>query len=284
MKEENNGTPKNKWSRIFRKKWFFPAVYIVVASLLLTAVVWFQNMDNQIPNAVDELEEANDFSPNPYGEDAQSVLDQQEVIKMPVADMDQAEIVTKFYDYNAEKEDQEHGLVLYNNRYYQSTGIDIAAAEGEEFEVLAALSGTVTEVKEDPLLGNVVILTHENDVMTYYASLGEVAVKAGSKVKQGDALGAAGKNIFGKDNGTHVHFQLRKDNMEVDPEVFFNQPVSKLDGVKQEENKDKEDMDESTKPVDDSDEDWNESWDDTDDLEDVDLDEELEDEEETDEE
>ncbi|HLR67734.1 M23 family metallopeptidase [Virgibacillus alimentarius] len=247
MKEENNSASKNKWSRIFRKKWFFPAVYLTIAALLLSVVVWYQNTNNQDPDAQNDSEMADDFESSEFDEDAEAVLDQQEVIGMPVENQDQAEIVTKFYDYNAEQKEQEDGLVLYNNRYYQSTGIDIAAADDETFDVVASLSGTVTEVKEDPLLGNVVVLDHGDDVVTYYASLGEVDVKADSEVEQGDKLGTAGKNLFGKDNGTHVHFELRKNDIEVNPEEYFNQPVSKLDGIKAEEVKEdaKEEEDES---------------------------------------
>ncbi|MGM8364795.1 peptidoglycan DD-metalloendopeptidase family protein [Virgibacillus sp. W0181] len=234
MKEEQNGASKNKFRRIFRKKWFFPALYLTIAALLLTVVVWYQNVDNQIPDEVEENETADGIGTDPYNEDAEAVMDQQEVIKMPVKNEEQAEIVTKFYDYNADEKDQESGLILYNNRYYQSTGIDIASAEGEPFDVIASLSGTITEVKEDPLLGNVVVISHENDVDTYYASLGEVDVKANDKIKQGDKIGTAGKNLFGQDSGTHVQFEIRKNDMQVNPEDFFNQPLSKLDNVKTE--------------------------------------------------
>lgn len=230
MNEENN-TPKNKWSRIFRKKWFYPALYLSIAALLLAGVLWYQNV-NSVPDALDELEEAEDYNPMLNDrDDAEPVVDQQEVIKMPIADEEQAEIVTKFYDYNADQEDQENGLVLYNNRYYQSTGIDISLEEDRPFDVVASLSGTVTEVKEDPLLGHVVILSHEDNVMTYYASLGEVDVQAGDRIKQGDKVGSAGKNLFGQENGTHVHFELRKDDKTVNPEEYFNQPVSKLEDI-----------------------------------------------------
>lgn len=229
MKDERNSASKNNWSRIFKKKWFFPAVYLVVAALLLTIVVWYQSVDNQIKDVQEEPGVSDDYMPNLHDEDVESVIDQQEVIKMPIADDDQAEIVTKFYDYDADQEDQENALVRFNNMFYQSTGVDIASADGEPFDVKASLSGTVTEVKEDPILGNVVSIEHQNGVETYYASLGEVDVKAGSKVKQGDTIGIAGKNLFGKDNGTHVHFEIRKDGKEVNPEAFFNQPVSKLD-------------------------------------------------------
>ncbi|AXI10609.1 stage II sporulation protein [Oceanobacillus zhaokaii] len=237
MNEENKGTPKNKWSRIFRKKWFFPALYLTIAALLLSAVVWYQNLENQIPDATDIQNEQGmgDYQPTPNEDNAEPVLEQQEVIKMPVADQEQAEIVTKFFDYNAEQEDRENALILHNNRFYQSTGVDIASADAKTFNVVAALSGTVTEVKEDPLLGNVVIMSHENDITTYYSSLENVAVTAGDKVKQGDEVGTAGKSIFGKDKGAHVHFELRKDGKEVNPESFFNQSVSSLNDAVTEE-------------------------------------------------
>ncbi|WP_010648323.1 M23 family metallopeptidase [Oceanobacillus massiliensis] len=234
MSEEFKGGPKNKWSRIYRKKWFFPAVYLTIAALLLSVVVWYQNMDNQVPDATDDQEQSGDYSPVLNDDEAQTVLDQQELIQMPVVNLDEAEIVTKFFDYNAEQEDRENALVLYNNRFYQSTGVDIAAANAEVFDVVAALSGTVEEVKEDPLLGNVVILSHADEVKTYYASLDEVSVTAGSDLKQGDKVGTAGKNLFGKDNGTHVHFEIRKDGKEMNPETYFNQPVSSLESVSEE--------------------------------------------------
>ncbi|MTW88263.1 peptidoglycan DD-metalloendopeptidase family protein, partial [Virgibacillus dakarensis] len=252
MKEENNGTPKNKWSRIFRKKWFFPALYLVIAALLLSVVVWYQNLDNQVQEPKDQGV-SDDYAKSPYDDEAQTVTEQQEAVKMPVEKADQAEIVTKFFDYNADQKDQESALVHYNNRYYQSTGIDIASPEVEKFNVTAALSGTVTEVKEDPLLGNVVELSHENDVTTYYASLGKVDVKAGDKVKQGDVIGTGGKNLFGKDKGVHVHFELRKDGKAVNPEEFFNQPVSKLDSaVKEDSNTDESDQAEESGATEDS--------------------------------
>lgn len=276
MKEENKGTPKNKWSRMFRKKWFFPAMYLTIATLLLTVVVWYQSGENPKTDTVEDSNVSDDYNPSPYEEDAEAVLEQQEDIQMPVTDQDQAEIVTKFYDYNAEQEDQEAGLVLYNNRYYQSEGIDIASAEGEAFDVTASLSGTVTEVKEDPLQGNVVVLSHANDVTSYYASLGEVNVEVDSKIEQGDVIGTAGQSLFGKDNGTHLHFQLRKDGSEVDPETYFGQPLSKLDELDS-ESAEEESADESESKEDpateEDEEESNDAEDDMDPMPDLDKDE-----------
>src|SRR5690625_491924 len=158
---ENNNESKNKWTRIFKKKWFFPALYIVIAAFLLSAVVWYQNMQSKLFEGIeDDIEQSDNYQSGDFDEDAEPVVQQEETIKMPVQEEAQTEIVTKFYDYNADEEEQEKGLNFYNNRYYQSTGVDIAADDGESFEVMASLSGTVTEVKQDPLHGNVVVLDH----------------------------------------------------------------------------------------------------------------------------
>lgn len=223
--------PKNRLVQLLRKKWFLPAVYISLAAIVLSAVVWYQTRGNPLaedPNLKEQLDQLSQEAGSDFEEDAEAVMQQEETIKMPVAESLDAEIVTKFYDYDADQEEQKKGLTLYNNRYYQSTGIDIAQANGETFDVLASLSGTVTEVKEDPLLGHIVTLTHNDAITTHYASLGEVTVDVGDEVKQGDKIGVAGKNVFNENGGTHVHFELHKDGIEVNPEQFFNKEVSVL--------------------------------------------------------
>ena len=150
------------------------------------------NSQSNLEEGLEDLEQNDSYQSNPFDEEAESVIQQQETIKMPVGENVQTEIVTKFYDYNADPEDQEKGVTFYNNRYYQSTGVDIASVDGETFDVVASLSGTVEEVKEDPLLGNVVVMSHGENVTTYYASLGEVAVEEGAqinKVKKSELLG-----------------------------------------------------------------------------------------------
>lgn len=228
MKEFPNGS-KNKWTKIFKMKWFFPSVYLVLAAFLLIGVVWYQNLQSNLLEGADEGAELDDrYANDQFSEEAEPVAQQEETIKMPVEEDVQTEIVTKFFDYNDDPEEQEKGLNLYNNRYYQSTGVDVATDDGEVFDVVASLSGTVEEVKEDPLLGKVVVLTHEDDVSSYYASLGEVDVEEGKKISQGDKLGISGKNLFSEESGNHVHFELRKADAQVNPEDFFNESMSTL--------------------------------------------------------
>ncbi|WP_138420723.1 M23 family metallopeptidase [Aquibacillus sediminis] len=249
MTEENKNVSKNGWKRIFGKKWFFPAVYLTVAALLLTGVLWYQNLDNQVPEATEDTE--TDISDedliggnqptDEFDQDSQPVMDQQEVVKMPVAEEVQTEIVTKFYDYEADSEDQEKALVQYDNSYYQSDGLDLVSSDGETFDVTASLSGTVTDVKETPLLGEVVEITHENGLTTHYAALADILVENGAEVEQGDVIASAGQNALGQANGIHVHFQLRKDGEPVNPESYFNEPTSEVQAPADDEEAPEED-------------------------------------------
>lgn len=259
MKDNFQDESKNGWHRLVKQKWFFPTLYLAIAALLLIAVIWYQTIENNLSDGADPDELVDNYTGDMFDEEAEAVLQQKEIIKMPIQDEVHAEIVTKFYDYDGEKEEQESGLILYNNRYYQSTGVGIATAEGEEFDVIAALSGTIEEVKEDPLLGNVITVSHDNDIKTFYSSLSEISVKAGDEVKQGDVVGVAGKSLFNQDSGTHVHFEIRKDDVEVNPEQFFNEPVSLLEQFDVDEVMTKEESDPLEDDEDDKEDDSEES-------------------------
>ncbi len=242
--EENKNVSKNSWKRIFKKRWFFPAVYLAVAALLLTGVLWYQNAINEGPDLAEDMEnQLDDLATDQEAqdeEDATTVMQQQEVLEMPVSEDLQVEIVTKFYDYGADAEEQEQALILHQNKYYQSDGIAISTSDHQAFDVKASLSGTVTEVKQDPLLGNVVKMEHEQGISTYYASLDEVFAEEGNKLEQGQTIGTAGQNTFGQDNGVHVHFEVRKDGAPVNPEDFINQPINKIVAPDQNKEEDKE--------------------------------------------
>ncbi|WP_146817581.1 M23 family metallopeptidase [Halobacillus faecis] len=232
MKEEGKkSVTKLKFKRLMRKKWLYPALYLSVAALVLVGVFWYQQGASDLEDQIAEQPDSkvqDEFLTADNEKDTVPVMEHQENLEMPVADEKAASIVTKFYDYNASEQDQESALVLYNNKYYQSEGVDITREDGEAFEVTAALSGTVTEVKEDPLYGNVIEITHDENISTVYASLEDVDVLAGSDVAQGEVLGSAGKNSFGQASGVHVHFEVRSDGQPVNPEEFFGQPMSKI--------------------------------------------------------
>lgn len=225
--EKKRSSQDSSFKRFMKKRWAFPAIYIASAAIILTGVLWYQTSDNATDTDSYDYE-ATDITGKKYDEPALEVNRAMENFVMPVKDPDSAVIQKQFYDYDGKAEEQEAALVFYNNTYHPNTGIDIATKDGETFDVLAALSGKVTKVEEDSLLGNVIEVEHDKGIVTQYQSVTEMNVEVGDQVEQGDALAKAGESLFNEEAGVHVHFEIRKDGMPVNPLDFFNKPLSSL--------------------------------------------------------
>jgi murein DD-endopeptidase MepM/ murein hydrolase activator NlpD len=63
--------------------------------------------------------------------------------------------------------------------------------------------------------GNIVILKHNEEWSTLYAHLNKIMVSDGDELKTGEILGTMGKT--GRATGTHLHFELIKDSLPVNP-------------------------------------------------------------------
>ncbi|MEH7334246.1 M23 family metallopeptidase [Neobacillus drentensis] len=227
MREEENkrSSQSSSAKRFFKKRWVFPAIYIASAAIILTGVLWYQASGSK----TDKYDyKSTDIAGKKNQAPAVEVNKALENFKMPVAMENAPVIKTKFYDFNAKPEDQEAALVYYDNTYNQSTGVDITVKNGEAFDVLASLSGTVTRVEEDAVLGNVIEIEHDNGVVTQYQSVKDIKVKVGDEVKQGQVLAKAGQSLFNEKAGTHVHFEIRKDGVAVNPTNYFNKSLSAL--------------------------------------------------------
>ena len=101
-------------------------------------------------------------------------------------------------------------------------GMDIAAAAGTP--VCAAADGTVYTVYEDETMGMTVVIRHEGDYTTKYASLSqEVSVKAGDKVSAGQVIGTVGTTALLESGiGDHLHFSVSCGGALVDPKAFLS--------------------------------------------------------------
>lgn len=100
-------------------------------------------------------------------------------------------------------------------------GIDIMAAEGTE--VVAALSGNVSDVYEDPLWGIVVIISHGDNLYTKYANLSEEGlIEKGDNVNKGDVIGKVGTTAAVEMMmDPHIHFEVIKDGVSVNPNEYI---------------------------------------------------------------
>ena len=106
----------------------------------------------------------------------------------------------------------------YGGYAHFHTGIDMSAAEGTP--VVAADDGVVLLAGASLVgYGNYVVIAHINGLTTLYGHLLGVAVKVGDRITQGQVVGAEGST--GNSTGAHLHFELRQNNVPIDPAPFL---------------------------------------------------------------
>lgn len=101
------------------------------------------------------------------------------------------------------------------------TGIDIKA--DKTTVVKAAEAGTVKTIKNDPRYGLTVVVEHADGFQTVYSNLltSEFVVE-GEKVEKGQSLGTVGNTAaFEIADEAHLHFEILKDSVQVDPCGYF---------------------------------------------------------------
>lgn len=96
-------------------------------------------------------------------------------------------------------------------------GVDLAAESGTEIGAFAA--GTVAYTGEGPSYGKYVCVSHENGVTSFYAHCSEVTVRTGETLELGETVALVGQT--GNATGPHLHFELRKDGVLVNPLYYI---------------------------------------------------------------
>lgn len=137
---------------------------------------------------------------------------------------DQVVVAKYYYDYQDDNTTQEKSILYHENTYIQNTGMDFT--KDDSFDVVAILDGTVTDVKEDELLGTIVEIKHDGNFISSYQSLSEVTVKKNDTVSQGQVIGKSGTNELDKDLGNHLHFELYQNGQVLDPSDYFDKEIT----------------------------------------------------------
>ncbi len=108
------------------------------------------------------------------------------------------------------------------NSYYLHKGVDFAAETGAE--VVAVDDGVVESVyKSDLLLGTEIVVKHEDGLKSVYRFVNEVeGLKAGDKVERGQVIATVAEaNGNEYKDGAHLHFEILKDGVSVDPATYL---------------------------------------------------------------
>ena len=140
---------------------------------------------------------------------------------------DQSVTITRnYYDYAADEKTQKTSIIYYEGTYIPSTGLTYKGAS--DFDVVSILSGVVTSVKEDKLLGNVIEIKHDNNIISVYQSLNEIIVKENDTVAQGQVIAKSGISNIDPSSENHLYFELIVNNETVNPTNYFGKPVNEI--------------------------------------------------------
>ena len=207
--------------RLKLKSYVIPCLYVVLfSSIIVGATLITKTMKE---NNVETVPDYTYVSSTILSQDVPVINETLKMIK-PYTN-ENVKIGKSFYDYKAESKAQESSITYYDGSYIQNSGIDYTLEE--TFEVVAVLNGTVVNVKQDEILGNVVEIKHENNYITTYQSLSEVSVKKDDIITQGQIIGKSGTNKLDKDMGNHLHFEVYVSGQVVDPSLYVDKEIKK---------------------------------------------------------
>lgn len=99
-------------------------------------------------------------------------------------------------------------------------GIDIAVPQNSY--IRAAGAGVVKIAGEDPVYGKYIVIDHGGGLESVYGHASRLLVSKGSKVKRSAVIALSGST--GQSTAPHLHFEIRKGGVAVDPYQYVRQP------------------------------------------------------------
>ena len=99
--------------------------------------------------------------------------------------------------------------------------LDVAIAYGTP--IYAANDGTVLTATWHSSYGYYIVIDHGNGISTLYAHCSSLKVSAGQTVTKGQTIGGVGST--GYSTGNHLHFEVRKGGVRVDPLGYVKKGV-----------------------------------------------------------
>ncbi|MFV0606641.1 MAG: M23 family metallopeptidase [Niabella sp.] len=115
----------------------------------------------------------------------------------------------------------------FGYRYNPFGGSAIEGHKGIDFKgdygapIKSTAEGKVTFAGTKGGYGNCVIIQHKNNLKTLYGHLSAISVKNGQLVKLGDVIGKLGST--GRSTGPHLHYEVMKNDVRINPEIFITQ-------------------------------------------------------------
>ena len=116
-----------------------------------------------------------------------------------------------------------HPILGYSRMH---KGIDFRAGYGTP--ILAATDGRVAAAGWAGGYGNQVRIAHAGGLVTSYSHMSRIVARAGTHIRQGQVIGYVGST--GLSTGPHLHYELLKNGVPIDPTAVKFVSRSQLDG------------------------------------------------------
>lgn len=212
------------------KKLFVPAVYLIAVLsvigcilLTITTINKYLTKEEKINYSVDGIIKS-DTVPVNKNQDGNVTTDEELIIRPYKSD--KVSIGRYFYDFEAEAKDQENAIIFYENTYMQNSGVDYISDEA--FDVICVLDGKVLNVDYNEVLGNIVKVEHEKDIVTVYQGIDKTDLKVGDTLKQGDIIGKSSTSLVNSKYPNSLHFEVYYKGALIDPENFYTLKLADL--------------------------------------------------------
>lgn len=105
----------------------------------------------------------------------------------------------------------------FTGRPKMHEGLDIAARTGTP--IYATADGVVTQAETAPGYGKLVVIDHGYGYKTYFAHNSKLHVKVGARIQRGDKIASVGNT--GSSTGSHVHYEVRRNGVPLNPKKFL---------------------------------------------------------------
>ncbi len=193
------------------KPFVFPVLYL---SLIFTVVVGLYFTSKTLKTEVDDSLNNITYVSNTILDNTLPVNKVDDVIINPYTS-DDVKIARYFYNLEDDVDRQKESIIYYNGTYMQSSGIDYV--KNDSFDVVSILDGTIIDIKEDEMLGKIVEIKHNNELVSSYTGLSIVNVQKGENITKGMKIGVSGTNKVNESLGNHLHFEIYQNGVNIDP-------------------------------------------------------------------
>lgn len=112
----------------------------------------------------------------------------------------------------------------FSGKKRMHAGIDISAKEGTDIKAIDG--GEVVFAGSKGLYGKLLEIRHPNGLITRYGHTKELLVQVGEWVRKGQTVASVGQT--GKATGPHVHLEVRRNGLPVDPFLIFPELKKRL--------------------------------------------------------